>query len=65
VTNENAFDKEPYKGRGKTLQEAIDKAWDNSPKKGTGEETVLYVDQISVTGNNPPSWYRVILSDTP
>jgi hypothetical protein len=46
-------------GKGKTLDEAIQNAWDNAPKEG---HTTFVVKRISVEGHNPLTGYIVTLA---
>jgi len=48
-------------GRGKTLAEAIEAAWEKA-RKHEGEETTLEVLRITVHGHNPISGYGVVLA---
>lgn len=47
-------------GKGGTLHDAIQEAWDKAPKGGPGE-TEMEVVRIAVHGSNPISAYSVIL----
>jgi hypothetical protein len=49
-----------HEGKGKDLKEAFDKAWEKVPGHDKGEGKWLAAD-ISVSGNNPITAYRVIL----
>jgi hypothetical protein len=50
-----------WAGRGKTVEEAVQKAWDKARKR-RGQENTFDVIRISVHGRNPISGYSVILA---
>jgi hypothetical protein len=51
-------------GKGKTIEEAVQNAWERAHKR-EGDETMLEVLRISVHGRNPISGYVVILAPGP
>ena len=50
-------------GKGKTIEEAVQNAWEHAHKR-EGHETTLEVLRITVHGRNPISGYVVILAPT-
>lgn len=53
----------PVHGKGSTIDEAIQDAW-NKARKTDGDETRLEILRIAVHGSNPISGYSVILHPT-
>jgi hypothetical protein len=50
-----------WMGKGKTVEEAVEKAWDKA-RKPRGTESTFDVLRISVHGKNPITGYSVILA---